>query len=698
MKKKIFRTVAAVMSVLVVTVSVLAPAVCVRASSHDWDNDGWDDIFYHDLRDSWNENLREFKCGVAGALASQFQGEPWYEGYLTGRVLTTNAEYYNQPSLVFDYVTNMYKDYPSQIKTDQPYAYAYQGFKDNSLNASNNNFIDNANYDYSTTTKYEVFQDNSDYSTNQYSFNWYNPITNNYNNCDTFYYDNSNNSYYYETKIGEINYENYVIDNSTHVTYYIVQTDTSSGVEYEFFYDIYYRLPDGRSSYDLTADDVWGEYFVYNVVNYDSVAEDDGKTLGLWHLDGNGNDSSYWNNSVAVFGNLSYSDGIFSKGKYSPNDSSVVNTLYLDKCGFDSSSPYTLEWFEYIPYRSRVLVEDVEYTRYYDTPTSDYLFPNYYFVKGAQFDSFNALALVFDGTGFTLYINGIKRDLSFDEAHSSFVTVSYPCGFNVSDSEITWSSLVGKHRSTFDNSTSPKWTFDNYYVYQHAETIIDEIRLSKGVLYTSNYVPSAEPFTTNMVLVVPEDAKKDDIVIHSNYEVSDFRIGGVKPTFPVENYVYIALDDNDIVTSVQQYQVNKWVEVAARVYLGNDTTEDLVGYNMATFKVEEPDTSGGSSSDDGSGSDDSGSSDDSGFDFSELGKGFADLVNAIADLIGSALSSIGDLLNSVLDSLSVFTNFSIGFSNFLGQAFLFVPKEIWDIFGAGLSLLILVGIIKALRG
>lgn len=698
MKMKIRKCFLILSALMVVFTSMAQPLTVKASSSHDWYKDGWDDIWYHDLRDSWNENLREFKCGVAGALASQFQGEPWYEGYLTGRVLTTNAEYYNQPSLVFDYVTNMYKDYPSQIKTDQPYAYAYQGFKDNSLNASNNNFIDDATYDYSTTTKYEVFQDNSDYSTNQYSFNWYNPITNNYNNCDTFYYDNSNNSYYYETNIGEINYENYVIDNSTHVTYYIVQTDTSTGVEYEFFYDIYYLLPDGRSSYDLTVEDVWGEYFVYNVVNYDSVAEDDGKTLGLWHLDGNGNDSSFWNNSTAVFGNLSYSDGVFGKGKYSNKDANTTYKLNLDKCSFDSSSPFTLEWVEYIPNNIPAQMTNSsiagnstfnEYTQY------DYVYilpPKY--TNSVQNNSMNSMALVFDGSNYSLFCNGML--CSYGEFGSS--SISTICGFNITDDFISWSPSSICYYGDFVEVSSTLYETYYYYGYQHFDTIIDEIRLSRGCLYTGTYIPSAEPFTTNMVLVVPEDAKKNDIVIHSNYEVSDFRIGGVKPTFPIENYVYIALNDNDVVMSVQQYQVNKWVEVAGRVYLGNDTTEDLVGYNMSTFKVEEPDTSGDSSSGDSNDSDSGDSGDDSGFDFSELGKGFADLVNAIADLIGSALSSIGDLLNSVLDSLSVFTNFSSGFSNFLGQAFSFVPQEIWDIFGAGLSLLIIVGIVKMIRG
>lgn len=52
------------------------------------------------------------------------------------------------------------------------------------------------------------------------------------------------------------------------------------------------------NNYDLTADEVWGTYFCYNAVNYDYVAEDDGTALGLWHLNNNLKDSSYWANST----------------------------------------------------------------------------------------------------------------------------------------------------------------------------------------------------------------------------------------------------------------------------------------------------------------------------------------------------------------------------------------------------------------
>ena len=447
MKKCVMRFLSVLMCVTVLSSSLIQP-VTVTASSHDWYKDGFNDIYYNSFRESWNDNLSNFKVGCAGALASEFNGEPWYEGYLMGRILQTNAEYYDQPSLVFDYVNNSYKDYPYSIDRSNPYYYAYQGFEDNTDNALNFNFNDSSSNDYSTTNRYEVFQDNSNYNTNNYNFNWYNPITNNYNNCDTFYFDNSTNSYYYQTIENNYSYDNYVIDNSTYVTYYIVQTDVSSGVEYEFLYDIYYKLPDGRSSYDLRADDVWGEYFVYDIVNYDSVAEDDGTTLGLWHLDNNGNDSSYWNNSVATISNVQYSEGVYGSAKYLPKSLNTTLELKLDKCDFDSSKPFTLEWVEYMPdFGSATDTPSSGWTTYYSDYTW-FLMPDYYsFSYGSEvLDSFVHFALVFDGSKYNLFVNGIKKTSeyfydSFESSYNSSSTnssadVNTLCGFLISDDSI----------------------------------------------------------------------------------------------------------------------------------------------------------------------------------------------------------------------------------------------------------------------
>lgn len=105
-----------------------------------------------------------------------------------------------------------------------------------------------------------------------------------------------NNEYNYYTFNNIDNSTNYYVTN--YVTYSVVSVPqegtggtTGNPVKYDNVI-LYYQLPDGRNSYNLTADDVFGTYFVYDMVNYDTVAEDDGTTLALYHFDGDLKDSS----------------------------------------------------------------------------------------------------------------------------------------------------------------------------------------------------------------------------------------------------------------------------------------------------------------------------------------------------------------------------------------------------------------------
>lgn len=147
----------------------------------------------------------------------------------------------------------------------------------NSFNKTYNTNITNTgatnNYRYNNTTNVNNYQ-----AINTTNNTYYNPITNNYNTYNDISYNSTYNTY----KITNNNYNSYVTNNNTYVSYYVIDMKT----ETEYYYEVYYRLPDGRNSYDLQAEDVWGTYFMYNAINYREVIEDDGKTLALWHLDG----------------------------------------------------------------------------------------------------------------------------------------------------------------------------------------------------------------------------------------------------------------------------------------------------------------------------------------------------------------------------------------------------------------------------
>lgn len=181
----------------------------------------------------------------------------------------------------------------------------------NNMNYCNNNFsnVTNSGAKYencynsysSTTTSY----DNRTYSLVKNVNNTlsvYSPITNSYTTYNSVSYNNNYNTYNFVTN--EYNY--YITNNYTYVSYYITNNYTNE----DSYYEIYYEMPDGRNSYTLEKEDIWGEYLIYDIVTYDKVAEDDGKTLALYHFNGDTKDYSYWNND-----NFPLASGSFSSGK-----------------------------------------------------------------------------------------------------------------------------------------------------------------------------------------------------------------------------------------------------------------------------------------------------------------------------------------------------------------------------------------------
>ena len=170
-----------------------------------------------------------------------------------------------------------------------------------SSGADNENCWNTYNTNITDKRTYSLVKNTTNNTTSIYC-----PITNTYktiNNVSNITYNQQYDTYYIQNN--EYNY--YVTNNYTYVSYYIINNSTNE----ESYYEIYYELPDGRNSYDLRSYEVWGEYFVYDVVGYDSIVEDDGRTLALYHLNQDLKDSSYWNHSD-ICGGL----GVYSTGKF----------------------------------------------------------------------------------------------------------------------------------------------------------------------------------------------------------------------------------------------------------------------------------------------------------------------------------------------------------------------------------------------
>ena len=526
--------------------------------------------------------------------------------------------------------------------------------------------------DISTTNNYNVVNSTKNY--------YYNPVTNNYSTYNQVSYNSTYNTYNFVNN----EYNTYITNvNNTYVSYYIVDYQTKE----EYYYEIYYQLPDGRNSYNLTADQVKGQYFVYDTVNYDEVIEDDGITLGLWHLDGNMNNSA----ASEIYNDFP-----------TPNQSTYVESafdgaLLMDQFKGNSvtlnspSGPFTLEY--------RIKVSDVNLSsfrayntngtitglvddsfsawNFFNIPEVTYT-PDLDDVYGGVKNSITepvvvgrwySCAVVYDGSSYSFYLNGrcISNNLSSDFLKREDLS-SYSIGFNTN----LFAAV---------NYVSTKGTELNGMGRGLASYAIDEVRISNRVLYTDKYTPASEPFDTNSVLVVPESAEMTNttIAVKSKKDVSGLRVGGVRPTYPTDGYVYVALE-KDYVVSLQQYQNSRWVEIQGSLYL-NGTWVTIYGFYMGSLSIDGNDSgSSGGSGGDSSGGGSGGSS------------GFWDKL--LQSVFGGVLSVLASLLSGLLTLLSTILTMLLGLVGYIGIFLPFLPSGVVTLIGGGVFIVLALIVVK----
>ena len=300
---------------------------------------------------------------------------------------------------------------------------------------------------------YNVTYDNSDHSYHVTTYN------------QTF---NQTNNYY------EYNYYTYNIQytyNNTYITY------IGSTAEYQpKEWELYYELPDGRSSADLTEDDVAGLSFQFNdCINYKKSATDTA-LRALYHFDGNTNDSGFFSDKTSFTWNTGASITYMDANAFD-------GALYLDEKAHQftitlpsniGSGDFTLQW------------------RYYQNAatTTDHN-ENYINVGGTKLLGWSEQSL-YNGSGTKL------------------------AGLSVG----TWQELaIVRHNGTvylYHNgvkigSVSNSSVLTNKIIFylganSRAHSMLDEMRFVKGALYTSGkaYTPTSVPYDSNAVLVLPD--------------------------------------------------------------------------------------------------------------------------------------------------------------------------------------------------
>ena len=480
---------------------------------------------------------------------------------------------------------------------------------------------------------------------------------------NTAYYNQTYNSYYIPVTYNDVDYNYFITYAPTYTNITYIQdgcNDPAQAVSDNY----YFELPDGRNSYNLTADDVFGIPLAGEVINYDAVPEND-NCVALYHFDGNIKDSS-GAGSVASFleGSIpayresdSYGQCLYLSStdnlsitlpqeletpytiefrvNYGTNRTFTPASSFFAIRSFASSGKYTNEftrsisipdprnelaeylylyeegvesWSALVPFLSFLGVDGSDSVERISiscntSSISAYRYSSVYYVyhQGlgtyvpmTEYEHYNASAYAtavaaadkaiannsfkpssvsfssFPLNRETWYNISIVNDGTQIKWYREGVPFTPPDGWNVSNGSISSVSLSGVAGLTY--------------------SCYDELRISKGALYSGKYTPHVGPFDVPTVLVTPDISAVPDgtVAVKSAVSVADFRVGGVRPSYPVEGSVYISLDADKKVTSCQQYQSGTWTECQGSVCKDGNWVE-LTGYSFAGQVVNEDD-------------------------------------------------------------------------------------------------------------
>ena len=297
-------------------------------------------------------------------------------------------------------------------------------------------------------------------------------------NIEAYKYDITNNYYY------TYNYSWTYHINYTSITY-IGQSE-----EYDRTYNLYYQLPDGRSSADLTAEELEQLNLAVDVINYGRSA-DDTRLRSLYHFDGNTDDASYWNYCTAFTWNQGASLTYLESGNFN-------GALYLDETDHDftltlpsalGSNDFTLQ-FRY--YQSATAApQNDSYIRFGSTDLmrfngSQILNGSGTVLSTMPIGTWNELAIIRESGTVRYYLNGVQLGTASNStAFTAAVT------FHFGSSQQTYKEL------------------DELRVLNYALTEGD-----------ANYTPTSVPHDTNLALVLP------DSVVPVADEYWDIHVGG----------------------------------------------------------------------------------------------------------------------------------------------------------------------------
>lgn len=304
-----------------------------------------------------------------------------------------------------------------------------------------------------------------------------------YNPDTRTYYVEANRDYTFNTENNYYEYYTYYYTFNYYYEYTYITNIGTTGEYKDETYTYYYELPDGRSSADLTAEELAQLNVFMDVVGY-VASTDDTRLRALYHFDGNIEDSSFW----SAHGGVGFE--WIENASITYLDAGVFNgCLYLDELShkFQINLPSAIGSDDFtVSFRLYQQAEPLDGSTGYIQLGSDGL--------NSAFQ-----AITFDGTNY--YMGG--------------TTVATPGG--------TWTEILLQRidgtiyyylNGLRVASVACANAFDSAIVfYFPADTggyhYLDELRVLNFAAHSSltvQYSPTSVPYDSNAALVLPDSA------------------------------------------------------------------------------------------------------------------------------------------------------------------------------------------------
>lgn len=76
-------------------------------------------------------------------------------------------------------------------------------------------------------------------------------------------------------------------------------------------------------------------------------------------------------------------------------------------------------------------------------------------------------------------------------------------------------------------------------------------------------------YSYDYVLKINDSIVNNQLLIKSNLYVKDYKFGGIRPSNPIKSFVYVNINEQGFIKSIQQFNGIEWIEVKASIYNSN---------------------------------------------------------------------------------------------------------------------------------